>query len=836
MVKGGRERLRRAWERGSDKGARCGVIGAAMDGYEPKHPHLVRVWERLNAGSRAVRVRDAQRRKEVLGAVEARPRGESERAAIRRLVPAVDRSTFRRWHRRYREYGFDGLLDWRMPPRSPMSDEVRAAICTLRRVDPNMAVELVIAHVAKHHDYAVSGTTVKRVLRDEGLARRRGPATGEDHGEHRLELGGMKLVEAACVETGYLDALTEAVVGQVEAAEKPEEAKPADTEDRDEYGRFLPSYNERFRKQEGDEVGPGFRSVGRKRKGLDPERLHVSQVRLEIVERKLLALLVSPLLGNGRWDGIRVARGELLGELCGFPYMPATLDLFTRELKYIGVSSTLWEVHARLWLHQSREWGDERRAVVLYVDGTTKAVWTRLFSQATKVSDVGRVMPGLELVSFHSGYGVPLWMLTHSGRAPLVRAVPEALERAEEVFGGSAVGRVVVIDAEGNSVPFLRGLEEGTPPRAWVTRLKPSFMKGKRVFNRNNYREYRNGDRVRMGLCDFPDPKSEDGTPFRMRVVEVERRGKGTVTYLGASMLLHESDWKASDLADLYFDRWPNQEANFRLVNRAVGFKDVHGYGKELVDNITVVTKLDEKAQKIRNLEGKKERKQAELEEKKRELHEEGKLLRRDERRQETVTRQLDGHLAPGSRVTAKARRLLDEQKELTTKLDRGKARITRGGQAVKRKERQLDTTKARLDEHRKEAEELESRRKVFKHDVELDSLFSLLKVGLVLLITYILNTYLGGARMEPVTFLERVATLPARLRRTPHLEIVTFEYNRRDPDVMALLTSRADAINALGLPTRSGRTLRIQVDPPPPPPRPPPGRKRVKSKDRFGP
>ena len=29
---------------------------------------------------------------------------------------------------------------------------------------------------------------------------------------------------------------------------------------------------------------------------------------------------------------------------------------------------------------------------------------------------------------------------------------------------------VIVIDAEGNSIPFLKGLEDGSPRRAWVSR------------------------------------------------------------------------------------------------------------------------------------------------------------------------------------------------------------------------------------------------------------------------------------------------------------------------------------------------------------------------------
>jgi hypothetical protein len=89
-------------------------------------------------------------------------------------------------------------------------------------------------------------------------------------------------------------------------------------------------------------------------------------------------------------------------------------------------------------------------------------------------------------------------------------------------------------------------------------------------------------------------------------------------------------------------------------------------------------------------------------------------------------------------------------------------------------------------------------------------------------------------APATPVTFLERVATLPARLRVLPKLEILTFEDNPRDPDVMALLAEHSESINARALKTRSGRTLRVQVDPAPPPTRPPTG--RAKTMDRFHP
>jgi hypothetical protein len=805
-----------------------------VDDYQPQRPQWRELWQSLSQETRAKRFADALERQAAIESVAAREPGESERAALRRLSGAI-RSNFRRWKERYAKYGFDGLMDWRLPPKVPTTPgEVRTAICTMRRMDPDIGVDAVVQHVAQHHQFKVSATTVKLILREEGLARRRGRVVGDrSSGEQHLELGGMKLVEAALEETGYLRALSVAVGQQLAAVPSAESPVAADKSDRDDWGRFLPSYNERYRKGEGDEIGPGFASVERKRVGLEPSRLHLSGAQLSIVERKMLGLMTSPLLGGGRWDGIRAARGALLEELCGFEYMPATLDLFSRELKYVGVASTLWEVHARLWLKQTAAWGSERDAVVLYIDETNKPVWTELFSQASKVSSVGRVMPSLETVCFHSGYGVPLWMVTHSGRAPLVKAVPVLLNQFRELNDGAEMGRIVVIDAEGNSVSFLKQLEQGPPKRAWVTRLKPSLVEGKRIFNRTNYQPYRDGDRIRTGLVDLNDPEASKQV-FRIRVVEIERRSKGTVTYIGASTRLDERDWKPADVADLYFDRWPKQEANFRAVNQALGLKQVHGYGKQLVDNVTVITELDELGQKTRQAKEQVEQRTEELKRQQELLHGQEKLLRRTERHNDSLTRQLQQSVSAGQRITTKLRDLAAEKKATEQQVRKQAQTVSRSERKTDRLSHQVERQRKQLEQYQQRQATLQSRRRIFKHDVELDSLFSVLKVGLVLTIMFVLKEYLGGARMEAVTFLERVATLPGRLRILPKVEILTFTFNQRDPDVMALLTQHCEAINARALRTRSGRTLRLQIDPAPPPLRPPPD--RTKSSSRFHP
>ena len=355
--------------------------------FEPTRPHACKVWERLDEDRRRTRLAEAQWRERLLRQVKALTlTGMSQRQAVTR-VEGLDRSNYRRWKRRYRELGLEGLIDWRMPPvRTRMPDDVRSAICTLRRLDARMAVDKIVAHVQKYHAYTTSVSTVRRVLRQAGLSRRGGPLAGTGIGETRLELGGMKILEAAAVETKYLGSLAEGIIGVRDCAQMPEPQPEVDTSGRDEYGRFLSSYNERYRTEDGQELGPGFDSVENKRLDKDLQRLHLFGAGISVVERKLWALMVSPLLGNGRWDGIRVARGQLLGELCGYPYMPSTLDLFTRELKYLGVSSTLWEIHARLWYAQTQAWGDTRSAAVLYVDDTNKPLWTVCYSQSTAVS------------------------------------------------------------------------------------------------------------------------------------------------------------------------------------------------------------------------------------------------------------------------------------------------------------------------------------------------------------------------------------------------------------------------------------------------------------------
>jgi hypothetical protein len=151
--------------------------------------------------------------------------------------------------------------------------------------------------------------------------------------------------------------------------------------------------------------------------------------------------------------------------------------------------------------------------------------------------------------------------------------------------------------------------------------------------------------------------------------------------------------------------------------------------------------------------------------------------------------------------------RLEQQERESVVAVEKSETQVT-----------ELETKKQRearlLQRSRDEQQTLTPRQTILKHDVELDSIYSVLKFGLVLMIQFVLKEYLGNSPMEPKKFLERIAPLPARLQVMPNYEIVTFADNPRDPEIMNLLRKHCESFNARQLRMRSGRILRIGVDP----------------------
>lgn len=192
-------------------------------------PVLVELRSKLSPETWERRIAEAKGHLATIEAVEAMiaAGGTSETKAILARGGGMNRSTYRRLRDQYRESGFAGLVEQRVPPRGPVkaTPEVRAIVCALRELDPHVEVERIAEVVARRCGVTVSTTVIKEVLNEEGLNRPPGGgvhpsvlqarrAASPPPAEDLVVAGGQFLVVADFV-SGYSAQMAEALHGGV---------------------------------------------------------------------------------------------------------------------------------------------------------------------------------------------------------------------------------------------------------------------------------------------------------------------------------------------------------------------------------------------------------------------------------------------------------------------------------------------------------------------------------------------------------------------------------------------------------------------------------------------
>ena len=113
--------------------------------------------------------------------------------------------------------------------------------------------------------------------------------------------------------------------------------------------------------------------------------------------------------------------GDALRRLCGYNYKQSTLTKFVAELKYLGVAEYLLRSQIKFWREfwEKHPIGEmELPVLCYYVDGNTKALWSKKRVKKNKVTMLGRVMGCMETVFVHDNFGRPIYFETYSGHAP----------------------------------------------------------------------------------------------------------------------------------------------------------------------------------------------------------------------------------------------------------------------------------------------------------------------------------------------------------------------------------------------------------------------------------
>ena len=738
--------------------------------------------------------------------------GMSLNAAIKKEVPNARRSwVVHRWPR-FQAEGLEALIDARVAREPKVAKECGPLIESAREANPEVtAAEMTKILARQGVSVLPSLSTIKRsfarVDRRQQYTREKERAKEEII---ELPFAGGELLLAAEVESGLMAALTSEVGALAEEAKEASagQVPEQDTTHRNAKGQFTITYNRKRKRKAGQEVASYLRTAAEKAEGRVrswPQFVHESR---ETVESKLWMLALSPLVaGTKGWDALRAQDVAGLAPLTGYAYMPSTLSKLTSALAISGAGPRLLERVGTHWHRVAEErWEEPGAMAALYIDNHVKEVWSSLFTQSGKVSRLNRVMPAITETYIQTGAGTPLVASVQSGGAPLAPRFMELVKNAEAKLDGGVVRRAVIIDSEGSTFDILAACAAGE--RVIVTPLKPSRMPSLKLkYSRGSYyRPYREHDELRVGSGTLTHKGS--GRSLEVGVLHVRRTHRDRDTVLLTTGLA--LGMSGTDLADLYFARWPIQENSFK-EGAAVGLGQHRGNCGRMVVNVAVATELERL--EARATAATVER--ASLAQAAAALAS-ARLAAQGEHQRAaaalaTRRRRLDALVDAGHCDGKQLGSAAIEHQTALLRSEETASDLATAVAAMAKSEKRTADLDGSLAEGAARSEKLQHQRSIRQLDVALDMVLTATKLACSLLISFVLREYLVGTAMTPHTFATRFFGIRGRREVRPEEEHVFFYENPRDPEANAALADACNKLNIRQL-SRGGRKLRYEM------------------------
>jgi hypothetical protein len=351
------------------------------------------VQSRISSESWSARVAKAQSDASVLRAIAKRvDGGEPLDRAIRAVVPDERRSWVIHHWPSFREDGWEGLIDRRVPREPKLAKDcgplIEAARAANRKLTPEDALQVLRD---QHVRVLPSVSTIKvHFRRSDERARYRQRKEEASLEVVELPLAGAELLAAAELETGGMAALTDEVqVLQKKALAESRGREPvADRGRRDDQGHFTASYNRARKRKRGEAIAAYLRSAKEKAEGKVPSWPRFVDEGRETLDGKVRMLTCGWTVSDtAGWNALRAPRVAGLASVCGFAYLPTTLSKFTSALAQSDAGPPLLQKVGVHWHKVAQErWGERGAMAALYVDNHVKEVWTSLFTQSGKVS------------------------------------------------------------------------------------------------------------------------------------------------------------------------------------------------------------------------------------------------------------------------------------------------------------------------------------------------------------------------------------------------------------------------------------------------------------------
>jgi len=280
-----------------------------------------------------------------------------------------------------------------------------------------------------------------------------------------------------------------------------------------------------------------------------------------------------------------------------------TTDRFLRDLVVLEVGEDM--SLALLSCYFKTFYGVEGMPV--YIDGHFKAVWTLKNIPRGKHGMMDRVMPGLEQIFLNGQMGHPLLHRTCPGDRHLTKELLGIVKDFENTVGEEVVN-VVVFDGEGCSLEVFKSFDvlnekrekdiysltvlDSNQYRFEDFKIKDEMGDGRGQVRERDFgvykRDKKGGVRSRVALVEFDylnnvNRRRKDKDEYLMRCALVKKKND-KLTVIVTTMPMDKID-SGVELADLYYNRWPCQEAKFKEMTKYCNLNVNHGFGKMEVFN-----------------------------------------------------------------------------------------------------------------------------------------------------------------------------------------------------------------------------------------------------------
>jgi len=630
-----------------------------------------------------------------------------------------------------KEKGIEGLSDQRCEGNNlRFTDDMKNFVIGLLEHNLSMTTTQVQNATKNRFEITISNTTIKDFRRDNDLSWVRPERNHISIGES----GAAEIPIALALGTGLINAITDSIShcvkdkkesGVFENSARLEK----DHTDLRSKGKFTSEYNKSTSVTESR-----FRSLDEKIGNKRFAAMDIFSLSRNSILRRILALFSLPLVtSNGRARSIDNPRGNALKYLCGVNYKASTIDKHIRELKYLQISDDLIESTARFWIDfwSSRN-GSDNIFTCYYIDGNTKALWSSKPCHKGKVTMLGRVMNCLEQVFIHDGQGHPIYFQTFNGHADLgknslgmVDKISEYLKDTTTLGNQFSVNRILILDGGGNGVKTLRELSGSD--YHFITILDSNQINDRKIKSVSKKKRYNFGDAYLVDCTIELEDSNDKGYIFETRAVQVHwDNGRSSVLITNLSEKIFSTD----NVVKSYFNRWPAQELDFRDMKSGVNIHRVVGYGKKLVDNVTVLEKIERLQRQKNELEWELRDSLDEI----RNMEETLQLKINDER----IYRE-KSTVINGTRILSEhdMQALKSIQKEINS---------------IKRKIKKIEKNHPKqftsLKKKKDELARIIDKKKIYSVDVELDQIMTCFKISFANICCYLLDECFNGEKM----------------------------------------------------------------------------------------